>query len=37
MGGGKVWGSGKMAGPSIQMTIAAAQDMDVIEISGWEG
>ena len=36
MGGGKVWGnSRKMAGPSIQMTIAAAQDMDVIEISYW--
>ena len=38
MGAGKVWGnSGKMVGPSIQMTIAAAQDMDVIEISNWEG
>lgn len=38
MGGGKVWGmSGKMAGPSIALTIAAAEDMDVIEISGWEG
>lgn len=37
MGGGKVWGtSGKMAAPSIQMTISAAQDMDVIEISNWE-
>ncbi|HFT7215511.1 TPA: phage tail tube protein [Klebsiella oxytoca] len=37
MGAGKVWGnSGKMVGPSIQMTIAAAQDMDVIEISNWE-
>ncbi|HCZ9100923.1 TPA: phage tail tube protein [Klebsiella michiganensis] len=37
MGGGKVWGtSRKMAGPSIQMTISAAQDMDVIEISSWE-
>lgn len=37
-----IWGrqglgnSRKMAGPSIQMTIAAAQDMDVIEISNWE-
>lgn len=38
MGGGKVWGlAGKMAGPSIQMTIAAAEDVDVVEISGWEG
>ncbi|SHG64640.1 Phage tail tube protein [Pantoea sesami] len=37
MGGGKVWGnSSKMAGPSIKMTIAAAADMDVIEISRWE-
>lgn len=37
MGGGKVWGlAGKMAGPSIQMTIAAAEDMDVVEISSWE-
>ncbi|EMO4249246.1 phage tail protein [Citrobacter freundii] len=37
MGGGKVWGnSRKMAGPSIKLTIAAAADMDVIEISGWE-
>lgn len=38
MGGGKVWGlAGKMAGPSIQMTIAAAEDVDVVEISGLEG
>ena len=38
MGGGKVWGLAcKMAGPSIQMTIAAAEDVDVVEISGWEG
>ena len=38
MGAGKVWGnSGKMVGPSIQMTIAAAEDVDVVEISGWEG
>lgn len=37
MGGGKVWGlSRKMAAPSIKLTIAAADDMDVIEISGWE-
>ena len=37
MGGGKVWGlSRKMAAPSIKMTIAAAADMDVIEISSWE-
>ena len=37
MGGGKVWGySRKMAGPSIQMTLAAAEDMDVVEISSWE-
>lgn len=37
MGGGKVWGtSRKMAGPSIQMTLAAADDMDVIEISNLE-
>ncbi|HFV9293905.1 TPA: phage tail tube protein [Serratia fonticola] len=36
-GGGKHWGySRKMAGPSIQMTIAAAEDVDVIEISEWE-
>jgi len=38
MGGGKVWGlAGKMAGPSILMTIAAAEDVDGVEISGWEG
>ncbi|WP_332831682.1 phage tail tube protein [Escherichia coli] len=37
MGGGKVWGiSSKMASPSIKVTIAAAADMDVIEISSWE-
>ncbi|KEA51793.1 MULTISPECIES: phage tail tube protein [Mangrovibacter] len=37
MGGGKVWGlSRKMAAPSIQLTIAAAEDMDVVEISNWE-
>ncbi|HGY4723284.1 TPA: phage tail tube protein [Citrobacter amalonaticus] len=37
MGGGKVWGnSRKMAGPSIQLTIAADQNVDVIEISQWE-
>ncbi|MDA8488568.1 phage tail tube protein [Kluyvera sp. Awk 3] len=37
MGGGKVWGnSRKMAGPSIKLSIAAAADMDVIEISNWE-
>lgn len=37
MGDGKVWGlSRKMAAPSIKLTIAAADDMDVIEISGWE-
>ncbi|EIJ6701617.1 phage tail tube protein [Serratia marcescens] len=36
-GGGKHWGtSRKMAAPSIQLTIAAAEDMDVIEISNWE-
>ncbi|WP_432323954.1 phage tail tube protein [Yersinia enterocolitica] len=36
-GGGKHWGySRKMAVPSIQLTIAAAEDVDVIEISNWE-
>ncbi len=37
MGGGKVWGlSRKMAAPSVRVTIAAASDMDVIEISELE-
>lgn len=36
-GGGKNWGySRKMANPSIQMTIAAAEDVDVIEIGNME-
>ena len=37
MGAGKIWGiSRKTAAPSIKLTIAADQDVDVIEISNWE-
>lgn len=36
-GAGKTWGmSRKRVNPSIQLTIAAAENVDVIEISGWE-